>query len=253
VNIAPYVQHVPTIEALIREHRIDTLVAGLGPTAWLLPWLDQSMIRTMRTFGCHDCFRIMPFDDVILMDGPKNWLHPDNYRGEAVLKARPKRFWAFQPIVAHWKSVLPPAVHSILQPVDWGVWNYQAINPHGLGKHPFKLVDQKPQTMAISPTGMTTLAWREGCRRIGVIGVDLMKGHHHMHSARPWVDAFFMRMAKQADELGGCVINLSPITSLKQFREWKPSTSGSAATSSNKPQEPSEFSNTASASTQPAP
>lgn len=253
MNVAPYLQHVPAIEQKIRDNGIDTIVCGMGPTAWLLPWMDQSLVGNLRLFGVHDAFRIMPMADLVLMDGPRHDLHVDNYRGLAVLSSRPKRIWIYERDFGNWMNALPKPVHSIAKPVNWGVWKKENVNPYGVYKTKFKLVDDHPHTTTISPTGATTLAWREGCRRIGILGVDLLRGQHHMHQFWPLVDAFFLRMAQQASDAGGCVVNLSTITSLKHFASWKPSTSGSAPIGSNAPQVPNSSSNTPSASTQPAP
>jgi hypothetical protein len=253
VNVASYLGHIPAIEAKIRDLGIDTIVCGMGPTAWLLPWMDQKLVADLHLFGCHDAFRIMAMPDLILMDGPRHDLHVQNFRGAAILASRPKRLWIYEPDYKNWLAVLPPQMHSIAKSVNWGVWKRHNFNPQDPYKTKFKLVDDRPHTTTISPTGATTLAWREGRRRIGILGVDLMKGHHHMFQMWPLIDAFFLRMAQQAEEAGGLIVNLSPVTTLKKFSAWKPSTSGSAPTSGSTQPEPSACSNTASASTPLAP
>lgn len=251
MNIAPYLKHLPTIEGWITEHRLDALVCGMGPTAWLLPWLDQKVLDGIRMFGCHDGCRIMPMHDLVVMDPPVRFLHPDTQRHQEIIKSRPRRLWVFEPNWAALQKFIPQALHSITTPLKWGVWRPDRVaKPH---KTAFLLENDPPHTMAVSPTGMTTLAWRVGCRRIGVIGTDMMRDHHDSFRWCAQVDAFFVKMAQQAHERGGCVVNLSPITSLRSFAAWKPSTSGSAPTVGSVTPVPSECSNTASASTPPVP
>lgn len=252
MNIDAYLTHIPTIENAIRAHRLDTIVCGLGPTAWLLPWIDQSVLSGLRMFGCHDGFRIMPMDDLVVMDSPVHNLNSDSGRHRAITTARPKRLWIYDKNAPSWERFLAPCMKSVTKTVPWVVCRPNTVNPQTMHKLKFDLTADPPHTTTISPTGTTTLAWREGCRRIGVVGVDMMKNHHHTYQWWPLVDTFFAKMADQAHALGGCVVNLSPITSLKRFREWKPSTSTLAPTDGKKPPEPSESLSTASASTPPA-
>jgi hypothetical protein len=252
VNIDGYMQHVPRIEEWLAEHRLDALVCGLGPTAHLLPWVDQKLLAGIRTWGCHDAFRVMPMDDLVIMDNPSMNLNPDTSRYKHIVEARPKRLWIYDRNAPNWKGHLAKSMASVTQTVSYAVCRPDQV-PANLDKLKFQIDADPMHTTSISPTGMTSLAWREGCRRIGVIGVDMMKGFHDTYRWWPVVDTFFRKVATQAHDLGGCIVNLSPITSLKGFREWKPPTSGSAPTAGNTQPAPNECSNTASASTPPVP
>lgn len=250
MNVDSYLEHIPSIERAIRDGKPDALVCGMGPTAWLLRWIDQSLLHGVRLWGCHDGCRIMPMDDLVVMDSPNLALNPDTSRYRHILDARPKRLWIYENNSKPWLSVLAPAVKPITKLIDFSVCRpNQAPIPE---KVKFRLVAEKPHTTGVSPTGMTTLAWREGCRRIGVVGVDMQKGYHHSYAWRRLIDHFFVTMAEQAHALGGSVFNVSPITSLQRFASWKPPTSTSAPTAGSAMQEPNESSNTPSASTPPA-
>ena len=270
MKIDGYLHLLPEIEASLRHHQLDAIVWGMGPTGWLLPWVNQSLLRGVRLWTCHDGCRIMPAHDVVVMDAPVRALHPDTSRYQEILRSRPQRFWVYNRAweiqkvrvggvtenVEVWKKHLPKAVHEIVNVQNWRVWNPELppkiVKPvlgHRTG-------DGKafPDTMLISPTGTVTLAWEQGARRIGVIGVDMMKDHHHTYANAPQVDAFFCCIAKQAEEQGGLIVNLSPVTSLKGFKQWKNlSASSSAPTSGSTQPAPNESSNTASGSTQPVP
>jgi len=253
MNIDSYLSHIPKIEQWISEHRLDSLVLGMGPTAWLVPWLDRGLIKDLRLWGAHDACRIMPMDDLIVMDLPQHSLNPDTTRYRHIIDARPKRLWVFERNYPFWAEHFAPCMKTVTHSVKWSVFPPQSAPPMpALEKVPFKLVADPPHTTAISPTGTTTLAWQQGCRRIGVIGVDMMKNHHHTYRNWPLVDVFFRKIAAEAEQLGGCVVNLSPVTSLRGFAAWKRSTSTSAPTVGSKPQAPNESSSTASSSTQPA-
>lgn len=272
MNLEPYRHLIPEIEAKIAESRLDTIVFGLGPTAWLLPWIDRSLIAPLKLWGCHDASRILPVHDLVLMDFPnKPELHPDTSRYAEIVKARPNRLWVWRQNLESWAPHLPACMAKVLRPVDWKVFNPASLPRMlaSLGQEasydrpplqledlydrlPFRLVDDPPQTVAVSPSGMTTLAWQQGCRRIGVLGVDMMKHHHHTYMYKLLVDAFFLRLRKDAHDLGGLIVNLSPISSLRRFREWTPSTSGSEATSGSSVPGPSQSLSTASAATPPA-
>lgn len=249
MNVAQYLPLVPEIEKKIVDNKLDSLVCGMGPTAWLLPYIQRDLLAGLRLWGVHDGCRIMPMDDLVVMDTPINALHPDTKRHQHIIDARPKRVWVYYRAFETWKKLLHPSMHSVTESVTWAVWNPDAIpwpDPR------FKLVPPEGaelHTLAISPTGTTTLAWREGCRRIGVIGVDMVKGHHHTHKWGAGVGRFFAKCAEHAHERGGCVLNLSPITSLQEFAQWTPSESSSEPTHTSETQEPNSSSSTASEST----
>jgi len=50
-----------------------------------------------------------------------------------------------------------------------------------------------------------------------------MDNDHSTHSYKKQVDAWFVGMAEQAHEKDGVICNLSPVSCLRHFREWKPS------------------------------
>jgi hypothetical protein len=252
VRIDSYLKHIPTIEGWLREHKPDALVCGLGPTAWLLPWIDQSLLSGVRLWGCHNACQIAAMDDIVIMDPPIRELHPNTYRHGEIVKSRPKRLWLYRNNAPTWEPYLHPAVKSITRLVDFGVHSPNRT-PADPRKLKFKLESNPPHTTAISPTGMTTLAWREGARRIGVIGVDMEKASHHTYFFAPLVDHFFATIAQQAKDLGGMVVNLSPVSSLRAFKAWNPSTSGLAPIPGSVTQAQSACSNTPSASEPPAP
>lgn len=251
MNIDAHLHLVPKIEALIRALRPDALVCGMGPTAWLLPWIDQSLLRGVRLFGAHDGCRIMPLDDVVIMDGPANELSPDTSRYEWILKSRPKRFWVYKHIWPKWMAHLHPSVHPICNQLDLGVWP-APMDRVQIAKAKFKLETTPIQTHAISPTGTTTLAWREGARRIGVIGVDMRPGFHRSAKSSAAVDKFFRTCAQHAKDRGGVIWNLSPISNLKDFVTWTVSESSLAQTPGLATPVQSESLSTASASMPPA-
>ena len=220
MRIDGYLQHIPEIEARIRALQPDAIVLGVGPSAWLLPWIDQSLIAGVRRFGVHDVFRLMAVDDLIVMDPPVKDLHPDNERHQIVCGSRPRRIWVHDPQwttdakaeaagVRMWDRCLPDCLKPIVRTVRW-----QAFHPRdqGIRKDMFRLSVDPPQTMAMSPIGGMTLAWREGCRRIGVIGMDCLPNHHHTHGFHPSVNLFCKILARQAREQGGTLAQLSPFS-----------------------------------------
>lgn len=224
MNVGPYLHLIPQLEQEIEDHRLDSLICGMGPTAWLLRYMSRKVTQNLRLWGCHDGCRIMPMDDLVIMDSPINMLHPDTQRHMHIIESRPKRLWIYKNNYPPWQPLLPKALADVTKVVDMGVWRPETTTP----KARFKLETNPVHTLAISPTGMTTLAWSQGCRRIGVIGADMMAGHHHTNKWVPIVDAFFTRCAEQAHEKGGVIVNLSPISALKEFRAWTPSVSSSA-------------------------
>ena len=247
MNVSSHLHLVPEIEKRIVDNRLDSVVMGMGPTAWLMPYVSRKILNDVRLWGVHDGCRIMPVDDLVIMDTPINALHPDTTRHRHIVEARPKRAWVYYRAYDHWIKLLHSSMHDVTESVTWAVWN-----PDGLPPDPrFKLVppDGKDlHTLAISPTGTTTLAWREGCRRIGVIGVDMMKNHHHTYKWGAGVGRFFARCCQHAHERGGWLQNLSPITSLTEFAQWTPSESSSEQTDTSKKEEPNSSSSTQSAS-----
>lgn len=247
MNVSPYLHFVPEIEKEIVDKKLDSLICGLGPTAWLLRYVNRRVLHGLRLWGCHDGCRMMPMHDIVVMDPPQNALNPDTTRFKHIIDCRPERLWFYYKAFPLWKPHIAESMHAVSKSVEWAAWTPQQTKVSDR----FQLVAGNPHTLAVSPTGMTTLAWREGCRRIGVIGADMMQGHHTSHSWHRIVDAFFTRCAEQAAELGGLICNLSPISSLTEFRQWQPNpqpaSSSAPIPSSTKP-EPKQPSSTASAS-----
>lgn len=259
-DVAPYLQYVPEIERRITDWKLDSLVCGLGPTAWLLQFVARKLTKDLRIWGCNDFFNIMPCDDLVVMDPPVNRLNPHCTSGRRILESRPKRLWMSEVCIyphgrrgknmAEWLPLLPESMRSVCYGVPWIVWEPSSLT---MGTPLLTRPQGECDTIMISTTGMTTLAWREGCRRIGVIGTDLQQKQHHMWTHRKWIDRFFVQIADQAQAAGGLVANLSPITSLENFAKWTPCTSTSVPISGSSLPEPSACSSTAPASGPPVP
>jgi hypothetical protein len=69
--------------------------------------------------------------------------------------------------------------------------------------------------MMMSPIGTLAIAWGDGSRRIGLIGVDLLPMHHRQsqnHDLHSW---FVSHFGVQAKALGGAIVNLNPNSKLK--------------------------------------
>jgi len=254
MDLGNYYRHLESIEREIVDRKLDTLVLGLGPTAWLLPWIDRKLLVGMRIWGAHDIERIWPVDDLVIMDTPQHSprLKPGTEALKFCVEARPKRLWLYKRNAKAWRSLLHHAMRHVTTDVDYFVHQNPVLNPGEEHPRHFLLEWGRPHTGLVSPTGMTTLAWREGCRRIGVLGVE-MDSDHRTCQWRKQVDGWFVDMARQAHEKGGAICNLSPISQLKLFRSWKPSASSSAPTNGSESQEPKKSSNTASENTATAP
>tara|TARA_R110000782_G_scaffold50647_5_gene109679 strand:- start:2388 stop:3161 length:774 start_codon:yes stop_codon:yes gene_type:complete len=256
VDIRNHLRHVPEIEKSIVDNKLDSLVLGLGPTAWLINWMDRKITRKLRLWGAHDIHRIIAVDDLVLMDSPEhsNRLRASTEALKYVVESRPKRLWLYKGNAAAWRTHLHHCMESVTKKQDFFVWQAPRIKEGEVKPKCFKLEWDRPHTGFVSPVGCTTLAWQEGCRRIGVLGVE-MDNDHNTRDYRLHVDGFFTAMATQAHELGGCVTNLSPITTLKNFKAWQPpspSISSSELTDGSATPEPNPSSNTPLSSTQPA-
>lgn len=217
---------IPIINMAIAAHRLDAIVFGLGPTAQLLPYLDQSYVRDCRLVTSHDGGQIIPVDDVLILDPPERALAVDGPRFAAIHACRPKRIFVLSERFAVWKEVLHPAVHAIMQALYMKVHSPTAepgqiatLGPEFITAATFPLEDELPHTGLISPVAAITHSWRSNGRRIGVLGVDMLPGQHH--TGHPFyvdmVDKIMCVLAEQAEAAGGCIVNLSPITSLKNF------------------------------------
>ena len=167
MNVDAYLGHVPAIEKSIADHKLDALVCGMGPTAWLLPWMDRSLIAPLRLWGCHDACRVLPMDDLVIMDSAVNALHPDTTRYAEIVKARPKRLWVYDRNWPSWNGRIHPSVVKVMKTVPWAVCDPRSAERTVAAQRtktfdciPFKLEADPIQTTAISPTGMTP--WRGG-------------------------------------------------------------------------------------------
>lgn len=224
MDLGNYYRYVEGIEREIVDQKLDSLVIGLGPTGWLVPWLDRKITSGLRLWGAHDIARITEVDDLVIMDSPI--ASPRLKIGTEALKycveARPKRLWLYKRNAKTWRPHIHKAMDSVKQEVDFFVYQNAKLNEGEENPEKFPLLEwNRPMTGLISPTGMTTLAWREGCRRIGIIGVE-MDLDHNTHAYRKQCDGWFVDLAEQAHEKGGVICNLSPVSQLRHFRAWEP-------------------------------
>lgn len=269
MRIEPYVEHIPEIERRIRLLEPDAIVMGLGPSSWLLPWIDQKLLEKPRRFGVHDIFRILPVDDLIIMDPPHAWLGEAGERFKQILDSRPKRWWFYPKAWTHpereqvngtpfWHKHLPQCLRRSVAMMDWEVIppNEPPVMTLEDGrkvrsKDGYKLDADPPQTTSMSPCGATTLAWHLGCRRIGVIGLDCTMREHPSYQGIPGVTMFMKFMAMQAEQAGGAIWNLSPISNIRKFDPPDVSASSSVPILGSKLPVPKPSSSTQSASTRP--
>ena len=242
MDVRNHLRHVYDIEKAIVDNKLDSLVLGLGPTAWLVPWMDRKVISKLRLWGAHDIHRVIPVDDLVLFDSPNhsNRLRQGTEALKWVVESRPDRLWLYSGNAKAWRPHLHHCMASVTRVEEFFVWQNPKFKKDEARPKRFELEWPRMHTGFVSPVGCTTLAWREGCRRIGILGVE-MDSDHNTHTHRPHVDKFFVEMATQAHAKGGCVLNLSPVTTLKHFKAWQPpilSTSGSEPTAGNETQEP---------------
>ena len=241
MNVTNLLPHAAKIEQQIREERLDAIVYGLGPSAWLIPWLDSKLLQSVELWSAHDAQRIITPDHLLLVDSPSRTARlkvgTDAY--EAVLATRPGKIWVNSWYTDEWDRHLHFSVKSIVETVHFWVWTHEHKNRKQDPKpKQWAMGGQDPHCGFISPLASATLAWREGRRRIGVLGVD-MGPEHNTHSMLKYVDNAFKMLANSAHEQGGCCINLSPVTYLKHFPQWTPSESSSAPTNGNTSPAPS--------------
>jgi len=217
-------QHVPEIERRIAEIKPHAIVLGLGPSAYLLPKVDKKLLAGVRLVGVNDVCRIMPVNDIVTMDGPTKALHPEGDRYPHIRNATPDRFWIYQDCWKAWMFQLPETMHSRCKPFALRVMPRMDFTY--LRDNPPKLAAQTIDHIIASPTGATMIAWREGCRRIGVIGVDLLPQNHKLANDhdRYIIDWFFWQIAHQSLLLRGRIANLSPFSTLSNFEQasWTP-------------------------------
>lgn len=213
---------IPQIEKEITDLKLDCIVLGLGPTAHLFPWIDRKVIGNIRVFGAHDVWRLWPVDDLLIMDPPQEpRLQPGTVAHDWVLKARPKRVWFFAENFLHWEPYFHRPLLSVSTQLRMLVWQR---GPDG-NRIPQEVWPKAPileadpiHTVHISPAAATTLAWKEGCRRIGVLGVDCRDPRHPSFGMHHDLEVFFGTIAAQAKEKDGLIANLSPISALTKWR-----------------------------------
>ena len=254
MRIEPYLEHIPEIERRLRLLEPDAIIIGCGPSAHLIPWMDQALLESPRRFGVHDVFKIAPVDDLIIMDPPINLLHDGTARFKTIIESRPKRWWVYpkawsfeerekQMGIPFWSKQLPPCVKKAVRVQDWHAWLPGQLPSKKEGnrmvpdKWGFNLEADPPETTCMSPAGATTLAWMLGCRRIGVIGMDANMVHHPSSAHASMVNMFMRCIAKQASERGGAIWNLSPISTITKFNP-PDCESSSEQTSGNETPEP---------------
>jgi len=226
MNVAHLLHHVPAIEEEIQRHKLDALVIGLGPSGWLVPWIRSSLLHPIELWGAHDVHKIIPVDQLLLMDSPSTTkrLLVGTAGYEEIQKSRPYRMWVYEPWWEEWKTHLAPAVLDIAEPQTFYVWGQDGRNrKNGLERPPQWSVGwEVPHCGGMSPMACITKAWEEGRRRIGVLGVDVGPEHPQTHNLRKQYDSIGCQLSSSAHEQGGLVVNLSPISWLKKWRAWKP-------------------------------
>lgn len=261
MRIDGYLEHIPEIERRLSVLRPDAIVIGLGPSAHLLPWIDQRLLLGVRRWGVNDVFRVLPVDDLLVLDAPNGELTPPipelypehmqnrpeiGLRHKWIVTSRPQRLWIYEP---HWQTkrqdnplwdqFIPACLHGIVRPQPFKV--FYPGDPT-TQKSDFALVTDPPQTSCISPIGAITLAWKEGARRIGLIGADCMPGNHHSNKHSMLLNIMLKSFARQAQELGGQIAQLSPFSALSKLpAPCEPHISGSAPMIVNAALEPSGY------------
>lgn len=219
VNVYAYLGLLPQIEDWIKQANLDTLVIGLGPTGWLTRYLKRDLVRGLRLFGAHDVHRILPVHDLLIMDNTicnHGTLGPEGERHAVIVNSRPDRLWCYAPNQPDWDQYIHECMRPVLKSVMFTVLEWQKVSE----RTDFRLGDTQPMTMSSSTLGCTTLAWHLGCRRIGVLGMDLIHGKHHLSDDFDhlrYLDIFMCKIAAEAAQKGGAILNLSPITSLAMF------------------------------------
>jgi hypothetical protein len=234
MDVAHLLPRVPEIEAAIREHKLDCIVYGLGPSAWLLPWIDSQLLQSVELWSAHDAQRIITPDHLLLVDSPSRTkrllVGTDAYR--ACVTSRPKGIYVNSWWKDEWDRHLHFSVKSIVENVHFWVWTHpHKSRPQEKKPKQWAMTDEgDPHCGFISPLASATMAWKKGRRRIGVLGVDMGPEHNTHGMLKPVDDAFTM-LANSAHARGGCCLNLSPITYLRHFPKWSPSESLSEPTS----------------------
>lgn len=231
MNLEHYLPHLPEIERRLAELKPHALVTGLGPSAHMIPLIDKGLLRDVRIFGCNDAERFFKVNDLVVLDGACRELHPSTDRYQGIVNSNPDRWWIYKnawedAIVSGgqlawrgWKHILSPE-----QVAKVGVFDLRLLNrePDANGKfRPPLLTDPIPNHIHSTPTGATSIAWREGCRRIGLLGVDMIPGQKAICDRWFEIRRFFKFVAFQAKELFGEIRQLSPFA-MVQMGDDKP-------------------------------
>ena len=198
------------IQAKVDELDPHAIVTGLGESCKAL--LDLKLRPHVRVYGVNDVFKITPVHDLVVIDPPLGALDRLWDRYTHIARSSPERLWLYYPNWHLWKWHLKPRFHDKMRRIDLRLMDMDQITPESsppmLAKHPF-------DHMAISPACATLLAWQQGARRIGILGVDLIPGNHHMAENRHKLSWYFSHLAFQAQQLHGAITNLCPWSHLK--------------------------------------
>lgn len=209
-NLTEFEHHIPEIENRIKSLNPHVIVCGLGPSSYLLNKINKDIIKNIRLWGVNDFFRIMPCNDITLMDSPARELDPSKDRYDYICKSDPDRWWIYQHCKGDWDSKINSRGKKIS--FDLTLWHPGPTKPKD---HINPLLQGRPfhHTIA-SPVGTIALAWGDGCRRIGFIGVDLVKDGHKLSIYSGYVRWFLKHFGAQAKELNGSIVNLSPFSTV---------------------------------------
>lgn len=233
--------------------RLDphAIVVGLGPSADFLRHVSKELLGKVRLFGVNDAFKFIACDDLVLMDPPTKALAVGSQRFNAIYWSDPKRIWCYTTSMPMWKDNLREHIRERVRPLDLNILNY-AYRYHPKA-NPFLTKTRPYDHIMASPCGTTTLAWNEGNRRIGVIGVDLLHGNHHLSTHAQVIHWFFDAISRQALQLGGEIACLSPFSSIQDaFHPCLKRLSASSSAPTSEWAAPNESSSIRSASTAPS-
>lgn len=231
-HLAAWWSHLPEIERRIATFRPEAIVCGLGPSARLLAHVSPFLLTDVRIWGVNDFCSIMPCDDLVIMDSP---LIPQsglrkmrnerdvNPRWQQVVDSRPKRWWLYKNVVEHWSTMLPEKRDQRI--FDLRLWEWPRNIPDGV-----PTIDHTPYDHTIaSPIGTIAMAWGEGARRIGLIGVDLLidengRPQHHMSMNKSQLSWFTSCFNYDMRKKGGEIRNLSPFSRLNvdKYKDVEP-------------------------------
>lgn len=209
-DLSQWESHIPEIEKRISDLNPHVIVCGLGPSAYLLNKLDKDLIKNIRLWGVNDFFKIMPCHDLTLMDSPVRELDPSGDRYKYIIQSKPERWWIYEQCHKSWSSLIGDNAKK--NSFDLTLWHPQQNRPPNQS---VPLLQGRPYHHTIaSPIGTIALAWGDGCRRIGFIGVDLLVDNHKLSNHNLWIKWFLKHFSKQAKKLNGSIVNLSPFSTV---------------------------------------